>query len=286
MRHAILGPGGVGGLLAAALRRAGHPVTLIVRPGTAAGFPRTIHVESDVLGEIDAEVEVTERLSEAADVLWVTVKAGQLEAALAQAPAQLVGAAVPLLNGVDHLESLRRAYGAEKVVVGTIRVEAEKLGPGSFRQKGPFIVLELAGRPDIVEEVAGAGIAARTVDDGERALWAKLIMLAPFALTSTASQLTLGEIVEQPEWRDRMVGAMLEVKAVAAARGIELEEPVGMLNVAARDMRTSMQKDAAAGRPLELDHISGPIVRGGREGGVPTPRTEELVGLIRARYQG
>ena len=285
MNHAILGPGGIGGLLAAALARAGHPVTLIVRPGTAAGFPRRIQLQSDLLGEVEAEVEVVERLAEPVDVLWVAVKAGQLETALDQAPAELVGAVVPLLNGVDHLAPLRRTYGAERVVVGTIRVEAEKLEPGRYRQKGPFIALDLAGRPDIADEVAATGIQGRAVEDGEQALWAKLIMLAPFALTSTAAQLTLGEIAEQPEWRDRMVGAMREVKAVAATRGIELEEPTGMLNVAARDMRTSMQKDAAAGRPLELEHISGPILRGGREGGVPTPRTEELVALIRARYR-
>jgi len=265
LKHAILGAGGVGGLLGAALAKAGHPVTLIVRPGAAAGFPNPIHLQSDLLGEVEAEVAVVERLSEPADVLWVAVKAGQLEAALKQAPPGLVDVVVPLLNGVDHLDALRRAYGPERVVTGTIRVEAERLEPGRYRQKGAFIVAELAGRPDLVAELNQAGIQARMVEDGDRALWAKLIMLAPFALTSTASQLSLGQIVEQPEWRDRMVSAMREVKAVAAAQGIELEEPAGMLKVTARDMRTSMQKDAAAGRPLELDHISGPIVRGGRE---------------------
>ncbi|HEY8641136.1 MAG TPA: 2-dehydropantoate 2-reductase [Candidatus Dormibacteraeota bacterium] len=284
MKHAILGAGGVGGLLGAALAKAGHPVTLIVRPGAAAGFPNPIHLQSDLLGEVEAEVAVVERLSEPADVLWVAVKAGQLEAALKQAPPGLVDVVVPLLNGVDHLDALRRAYGPERVVTGTIRVEAERLEPGRYRQKGAFIVAELAGRPDLVAELNQAGIQARMVEDGDRALWAKLIMLAPFALTSTASQLSLGQIVEQPEWRDRMVSAMREVKAVAAAQGIELEEPAGMLKVTARDMRTSMQKDAAAGRPLELDHISGPIVRGGREHHVPTPATEELVELVRARY--
>lgn len=284
MKHAILGPGGIGGLLGAALGKAGYPVTMIVRPGAAAAFPSRIHLQSDLLGDIEAEVAVTEGLAEPVDVLWIAVKAGQLEAAVKQAPPGLVDVVVPLLNGVDHLAALRRVYGPERVVTGTIRVEAERVAPGRYRQKGPFIVAELAGRPDIVAELSQAGIQTRVVEDGERALWAKLIMLAPFALTSTASQLALGEIVEQPEWRNRMLSSMREVKAVAAAKGIELEEPAGLLAAAAPDMRTSMQKDAAAGRPLELDHISGPIVRGGREHEVPTPATEELVELIRARY--
>jgi 2-dehydropantoate 2-reductase len=41
-------------------------------------------------------------------------------------------------------------------------------------------------------------------------------------------------------------------------------------------MRSSMQKDLAARRPLELEAIAGPIVRRGAERGIPTPATEEL----------
>jgi 2-dehydropantoate 2-reductase len=291
MRHAILGPGGIGGLLAAALGRAGLPVTLVVRPGTGGEFPRRIRLDSQLLGEIETEVTVTEQLTEPVDVLWVAVKAGQLAAALGQAPAALAGVVVPLLNGVDHLEPLRSQYGADRVATGTIRVEAERTAPGSFRQAGPLMLVELAGPPGLaevlqtaVDELNEAGIQARLVGDGEHALWAKLIMLGPFALTSTASQLSLGEIAEQPRWRDLMVGAMGEIRAVAAAKGIELEPPVGMVNPAARGMRTSMQKDAAAGRPLELDHIAGPVLREGREHGVPTPVIEQLVAMVRARY--
>ena len=290
MKHAILGPGGIGGLLAAALGRAGLPVIMIVRPGAAAGFPHRIHLESQLLGEIETEVAVTERLTEPVDVLWVAVKAGQLEAALSQAPAGLARLVIPLLNGVDHLEPLRERYGDTRVATGTIRVEAERAAPGRYRQAGPLLLVELAGPEAAAElhehaddELVEAGVQARLVSDGRRALWAKLSMLGPFALVSTASQLSLGEIAEQPEWRELIVAAMEEVRAVAGAQGIELEAPTGMLNPTAR-MRTSMQKDAAAGRPLELDHIAGPILRGGREHGVPTPATEKLVGLIRARY--
>jgi 2-dehydropantoate 2-reductase len=81
-----------------------------------------------------------------------------------------------------------------------------------------------------------------------------------------------------------MVGIMKEVKAVAATRGIEIEEPTAMVDRAGAEMRSSMQKDAAAGRPLELDHIAGPILRGGREHGVATPATQKLVEMVRARY--
>ena len=290
MKYAVLGAGGVGGLVAAALARAGHEVTVVIRPGSE--HPPAVHVESDVLGEFDAPVTAVERLAEPVDVLWVATKAGALESALAQVPAGLVGRAViPLLNGVDHLEPLRRAFGAERVAAGTIRVEAEKEAPGRVRQKGGFIVLDLAGpdrlRPvldEVQAEVDATGMRARVVESPEHALWDKLIFLGPFALTSTASGLDLGGIRESERWRGLMVGAMTEIRQVAAAEGVEITEPTAMIDVAHPGMRTSMQKDAAAGRPLEVDHIAGPVLRGGERHGIPTPCVRELYDLIRARH--
>jgi 2-dehydropantoate 2-reductase len=286
MRHAVLGAGGVGGLLAGALARAGLPVLVIRRPGTPP-LDR-VHVRSQVLGEFEAELRSAERLEEDVDVLWVTVKAGALEGALAAAPAEHVRlAVVPLLNGVDHMEPLRARYG-ERALAGTIRVEAERVAPGEIVQNGPFIAIDLAGpgADRVAADVEATGIRASVHDDQAFALWAKLIMLAPFALTSTAAQRDLGGIAADRRWRGLMLGCMHEVREVAAAQGIELVEPAQMLEVAPPTMRTSMQKDAAAGRPLELEHIAGPILRGGREHGIPTPATQELVDLIQARNPG
>lgn len=285
--HAVLGAGGVGGLMAGALARAGREVTVIVRPGS--GHPDVVHVESDALGEFEVRVRVGERLAAPVDHLWVAVKAGALEAAIRQAPAELVrGSVIPLLNGVDHMAPLRACYGAGRVIAGAIRVESERVAPGRIRQSGPLLAVELGGPGELVDPVAReleeAGLRVTTGESPDRVLWGKLIMLAPFSLTATASQLPLGGIADDPGWRELMLGCMREVRQVAAARGVELAEPVQMLEVAPRGMRTSMQKDAAAGRPLEVDHIAGPILRGGREHGIPTPCTERLVALIRERH--
>lgn len=288
MRHAVLGPGGVGGLLAGALARAGEEVTVITRPG--APYPARIRVRSVVLGEFEAPVKVTDRLDEAVDVLWVTVKAGALPAALDQAPGDRVELAViPLLNGVDHMKSLRARYGDRRVYAGTIRVEAELVAPGEIVQNGKMIALEVAG-PDrrlaerIAEEVSATGMAATVQENPDLALWSKLVTLAPFALTSTASGLQLGGIDADPKWRELMLASMREVQAVAAAEGIVIGEPVRLLDVAPPTMRSSMQKDAAAGRPLEVDQIAGPVLSGGRRHGLATPATERLVALIRERH--
>src|SRR3954452_2951924 len=125
LRHAVLGAGGVRGLIAGALTRAGAPVVLLLRPSTLARYPGRLAVESFTLGAFEVEVPAVAALDRDVDVLWVTVKATGLAEALELAPAGRVGAAtvIPLLTGVDHLAVLRARY--ENVVAGAIRVEAE-----------------------------------------------------------------------------------------------------------------------------------------------------------------
>ena len=149
MKHAILGPGGVGGLIGGALARAGHPVILIVRPETLAAYPRHLTVESAVLGTFAAPVRPVATLEEPVDVLWVTVKATHLDVALRAAPAARLGGAivVPLLNGVDHLARLRAVYGDAQVIAGTIRTESERVAPGHVVHRMWHVPLPADGTP-------------------------------------------------------------------------------------------------------------------------------------------
>ncbi len=280
MRHAVLGAGGVGGLVGAALARAGNPVTLVVRESS---HPPRLRVESAKLGDFVVEVEVATRLERPVDVLWVTVKATQLEAALPSAPAALVeGTAVPLLNGVDHVARLRELY--RSVTPGTIRVETERREPGHIVQPLPFIGVELAGplAAEIAAELNAAGIDARVGDDELTMLWGKLVLLAPLALTTAATMRTLGGVRDDPRWRERLLGVMAEALEVARRLGARVDPELtrGMLLAAPDSMRSSMQKDRELGRPLEVDAIAGPIVRGGRQLGVPTPQTAILMSAL------
>ena len=281
MRHAVLGVGGVGGVIAAALARAGQPVTLVARD---AGQPSHLAVESEVLGNFEVEVHAAgDSLEEPVDVLWVTTKATQLEDALGSAPARLVeGTVAPLLNGADHVARLRRLYPA--VTPGTIRVEAEKAAPDRFLQRGGFIHVELAGvmAEAIAAELQAAGISAQAVDDEVSMLWRKLVLLAPLALATTATMRSIGGVRDDPRWRERLMGVFDEAVDVAQAQGarIDREQSRGLLVSMPDFMRSSMQKDKELGRALELDAIAGPIVRGGREHGIATPHTSILMSTL------
>ncbi|MFY9948792.1 MAG: 2-dehydropantoate 2-reductase N-terminal domain-containing protein, partial [Candidatus Sulfotelmatobacter sp.] len=81
LRHAILGAGGVGGLIGACLAHSGDSVTLVVRPETLASYPRKLRLESP-FGNFTVDIAVAAEVPHA-DVLWITVKATQLDAALA-----------------------------------------------------------------------------------------------------------------------------------------------------------------------------------------------------------
>ena len=290
MRHAILGAGGVGGLLGGALARAGRDVVLVLRPETLARHPRVIRVESAVLGDFEAEVELVSELEREVDVLWVSPKAPQLEAALELAPPVRVGAAavVPLLNGIDHVVLLRERY--ERVLAAAIRVESERVAPGLVRQPTPFARVDLAPGPgcdEVAEELRAAGIQVEVGPDEPTVLWEKLALLAPLALTTTAAGLPAGAVQAASEWSQRLFACHREAVAVGAAEGATLDGPAleALLGTPLGEMRTSMQKDFDAGRPLELDAIAGPIARSGRAHGLATPATEELIRLVEERLR-
>lgn len=292
MRHAILGAGGVGLLIGGALAQAGKPVLLILRSAALEEYPGGVHVESVVLGEFDVDVPASTRLDRPVDVLWVTVKAHQLEDALRVASPAVApeAVAVPLLNGVDHVARLREVYG-DLVIPGAIRVESERVGPGHVVQASPFASTDLApsasmrGQADtIAAELYDAGLAC-TVRDGEaEVLWGKLALLAPFALGTSALMGPIGSARKDPQVRELMCTAVREVCAVAATEGAPLDAEVFIQALLGMpdDMRSSMQKDISAGREPELDAIAGPVLRRGREHGIETPAVEELARRIGA----
>jgi 2-dehydropantoate 2-reductase len=285
MRHGILGVGGVGGFLGGALARAERDVVLLMRPETLATYRGRLRVESVLLGDFDVEVPTVSLLNREIDVLWVTPKATQLEAALELVPADRVGecVVVPLLNGLDHLDVLREHFG-ERVLAASIAIESERADVGRFRQKSAFAEVALAPgarAEQICAELTDAGLGCRVGGSEAEVLWQKLAVLAPIALTTTALQAPLSAVVADPAWRPRLEGCVREVAAVAGAEGVAFDADAAMSRYEQiGDLRSSMQKDREAGRPLELDAIGGAVLRTARRHGIDAPVTHELVDRI------
>jgi len=289
MRHAILGAGGVGGLIGASLAKAGDSVTLVVRREALGQYPKQLHLESP-FGNFTVNVSVAAEVP-AVDVLWITVKATQLEPALvALKNPDAVRAIVPLLNGIDHISLLRARYGSGRVIPATIAVETERVNPGHIVHRSPFARLNVssagrAGLANTFDQLQQIGFECRFVDDEPTLMWSKLVFLAPFALTTTASDKTTGEILADPNWGPLGLACLRESCAVAVAEGAKVDADAVIAGVMKMpgNMRSSMQKDVEHHRTPELEAIAGPILRGAQQHGIEVPATKKLVAAVEER---
>ncbi|MFI9804920.1 ketopantoate reductase family protein [Streptomyces sp. NPDC052301] len=289
---AILGPGGTGGLLAALLSRSGHRVICLAREGTAETLRRTgITVRSAQFGEFTAPVEAETELREPVDACLIAVKHTALDAALNRIPPAATGDAllVPLLNGVDHPAALRARHRPDRVAPAVIRVESTRVSPGLIEHGSPFTEIDLAGdgvpraRLDtLAGTLTHAGVTARVVEGETAALWAKMAFLAPFALLTTRYGLPLGEA--RTRHREELEALVAETAAVSRACGAPADPAQALARYDAfpPGAKSSMQRDAEAGRPLELDAIGGALLRAAERHGVPAPVTARLVADLHA----
>ncbi|MGW5257844.1 ketopantoate reductase family protein [Streptomyces sp. NPDC004012] len=281
---AVLGPGGIGGLVGGLLARDGHGVVCLAGEETATVLRRDgLRIESTPYGEFTAAVEADTQLREPVDVLFVTVKQTALAAALDRVPPHVLGDAVviPLLNGLDHLAVIRGRYPAARVVAGTIRVEATRTAPGRIVHTSPFADIELAGGvTELAERLRHCGLGVSLRDDESAMLWDKLAFLAPFALLTTCHRTDVGTV--RTEHRAELLAVLDEITAVAQAAGAaaSTDAVVSFFDRAPQTMKSSMQRDAEAGRPLELDAIGGAVLRAAAAHDVDTPVTARLVAQV------
>jgi 2-dehydropantoate 2-reductase len=287
MRHAILGAGAIGGLVGTVLGSLGEDITVIVRPERLAGYPGGLSLERPS-GTITAPAKAVARLTQPVDVLWIATKTYQLQAAL-EAVEAAPGTVVPLLNGIDHVAALRSRFGHDHVVPATIAVEAERLAPGRFVQRSPFVRFNLGAGLEpllgpMVVRLTNLGFTCQLILNEQTLLWSKLCFLAPIALVTSASGKDKGGVYADSAWKGKLDSAVVEACAVAKADGAEvniakLQETFDSLPPT---IRSSMAKDLAAGRQLELGAIGGPIVRGGKRYGIAVPTTNALIATINA----
>lgn len=287
-RYAVLGPGGVGGLLAVVLADAGHEVVVVARPGSVDALrEKGFRLTSPVFGEREARPEVVPVLDRSVDAVFVTPKATALDAALDSLPPPVVGEGlvIPFLNGLDHMARLRQRYAA--VAAGVIRVESSRPRLGVIEHGSDFVRIQVAdaGVPGeragrVVTDLVAAGFDAELVHDERAALWGKLAFLAPFALLTTAHRAPVGVIRE--EHAEEMEAVIAEVTAVSCAEGgpCDPAPTVAAFRAFGPQTKSSMLRDAEAGNPLELDAIGGAVVRAARAHGIPVPRVEALVARL------
>jgi 2-dehydropantoate 2-reductase len=301
MRIAIVGAGGVGGLLGGLLARAGTEVALLARGAHAEAIREEgLRVDSP-LGRFTVCVAAVSDDPAAlgpADAVLVAVKAWQV-ADLAPRLAPLVasgGVVVPLQNGVEAAGRLAAALGEERVAGGLVTVLTWIEAPGSVKHVGGAPRLKLgergarAGAPSarldaLARALRAAGAEAEVVADIERASWEKFLLIEPWGAVSATARAPIGVVRGVPETRALLSRAQEELAALARARGVDLPADAPGKTLATLDGlpfegTASMQRDLAAGRPSELEDQVGAVVRLAREAQVPVPVHEVIYGAL------
>jgi len=299
MMIAVIGPGAMGSLFAAALARSGEDVVLLDhRPERARLLAESgIRVEG-ISGEWSARIPavVDPEVLSRAEIVLVCVKAYDTPAAARVLHGRLGpdGMAVTLQNGIGNVEILSEALGAERVICGVTAEGATYLEPGRIRHagRGPTAVGALPGKITwrtlrVARILATAGFEIEATDDIEGELWGKLIVNAGINPLTAILRVKNGELLRNREALELMRATVEEAVEVACDRGIHLphDDPAARVEGVARataDNISSMLQDILRARRTEIDSISGAIVREGEARGIPTPVSRALRDLVRA----
>ena len=289
MRICVFGVGGVGGYFGGRLAEAGNSVAFIARGATLDVLRKEgLRVESP-LGDISLpDVEASDDPAEVGEVdaVILGVKAWQVPG-VAEVARPMIGAStviVPLQNGVEAADQLVSLYGPEHVIGGMCRIVSFVVGPGRIRHQGvePFVAIgELDNsRSERVERIAAAfvdaGVDTKISPDIQSSLWQKLLFIAPVSGLGAVTRVPVGDLRSNEETYSLLRQAMLEVEALATARGVALaddaiDKTLKFVDGLEGNMTSSMQRDIMDGRPSELEALNGVVVRLGREAGVATP---------------
>lgn len=300
MDISVMGAGGVGGYFGGLLARAGHNVTFIARGEHLAAIRRHgLRVESGNDGKFTVPGKATDTPASVGpqELTLFTVKMYDNDAAI-RSIAPLVGPDTVILtlqNGIDNGDRLAAVYGPERVMIGSAYLEGRISAPGVVTQGGPGAASfgertpGITGRGQrLLEVFRGAGWRVELLANMTGMLWKKFAYLSGSAGVCAASGCTYGELRTVPETRAVIRAAIAEALAVGEAAGAPLEPDSLEWSMNALDNfpaagMASLAKDFAEGRPVELEGLTGTVIRMGRQHQVATPVNDALYAVLKPR---
>ena len=303
----VVGAGAVGSFFGAMLARAGHPVTLIGRAPHVqairsrglllqmAGRVETVHLAAST------ELEATR----SADLVLLCVKSTDTEA-VARQIAPLLGAqalVLSLQNGVDNAATIAR-HVQQTVLAAVVYVATAMPAPGTVTHhgRGDLVIgpLDAAAVPGsrhaqlmraVVELFASAQVGVRVSPDVMGELWSKLMVNCAYNAISGLAQRPYGQMAALPAILELQRAVVREVVAVAQAAGQKLPldaalEAMERIAHAMPAQLSSTAQDMVRGKPTEIDHLNGYVVRRGAELGIATPVNQTLHALVKLAEAG
>jgi 2-dehydropantoate 2-reductase len=288
---AVMGAGAVGCYYGGMLARAGHRVTLIGRPQHVKAIGRD-GLRMDTQG-FDERVPIQSSTQASAvagaQLVLFCVKSGDTESAGEDIRPHLAPGAVvlSLQNGVDNAERLSRVLPQHTVAAVVVYVATEMAGPGHLKHhgRGDLVIEPFEGSDAVARTLVAAGVPTEVSPDVRGALWAKLTINCAYNALSAVTQLPYGGLLKVDGVRDVIRDVIAECLAVAAAEGITVPGDVTAatwrIGETMPGQYSSTAQDVARGKPSEIDHLNGLVVRRGHALGVPTPANRVLHTMVK-----
>ncbi|MDP9931698.1 ketopantoate reductase family protein [Variovorax paradoxus] len=291
MKVAVMGAGAVGCYYGAMLARAGHEVMLIGRPShVEAVRANGLRLETKTFDEqVKLGASTQADAVRGADLVLFCVKSTDTESAAAEigphlSPGTLV---LTLQNGVDNDERVRSMLPSSEVAAAVVYVATEMAGPGHVKHhgRGELVIAPSRSSEQVAQQLAAAGVPTQISGNVRGSLWAKLVLNCAYNALSAITQLPYGEVVKGHGVADVIGDVVAECLAVAKAEGVEIP---GDTDAAVRGIAETMPtqysstaQDLSRGKPSEIEHLNGYVVRRGEALGVPTPANRVLLVLVK-----
>jgi len=291
MKFSVMGTGDIGGRHGARLVVSGHDVIFIARGDRLKDIKANGLVTTAQFGTPATEITGLNATDDPAsvgpvDAVVFAVKTYQLETAAEQMK-PLIGPEtmlIPLQNGITAVDRIGAIIGRKHVIGYSTDIPnaiGELDGPVSDRVTKLHSIL------------AEASWNVETADAISSPVWAKAAVYAACG-PIIASRIDFGTAGAFPGFREQYEASCHEAEVVAHAEGVNLdhdfiEHALSLFDGAVNNVpehQMSMQKDLAAGRPLELEDLIGVFVHKGKELGVPTPTIKRYYDLLKPHEHG
>ncbi|MEE3138138.1 MAG: 2-dehydropantoate 2-reductase [Acidobacteriota bacterium] len=299
MKFAVVGVGGVGGYYGGRLA-AGHcDVSFLARGRSLQTLlAHGLSIES-ALGDVSLhDLKTTDRPDAIGpvDVVLLCVKAYDLES-VATSLAPLLHDDTAVLctqNGVDAVDRLTPLLTRGHLLGAVVYGNTMLTEPGKVTHVGTLARLRIGGRDDLAQELAAevsgafrsSGVDAQVADDIDAALWSKFVLFSVMSAASCLADLATGPLRVDPDYRAMLKRGMRETAAVARAHGVKLEPDIAerslsIVDEMAAESVPSMLLDLRAGRRLEIEYLSGTVVRLGNLLGIDVPFHSAAYGALK-----
>jgi 2-dehydropantoate 2-reductase len=290
MKVAVVGAGAVGCYYGGMLARAGHDVTLIGRPQHVEAIERQgLRLETQTFDErIRVSASSEGSAVQGAQLVLFCVKSTDTESAAAAIKPHLAPDALllSLQNGVENADRLR-AILPQDVLAAVVYIGTEMAGPGHVRHhgRGELIIERSRASDEVAQALIAAGIPTDISDNVRGALWAKLILNCAYNALSAITQLPYGRLVQGAGITTVMRDVVDECLAVAKADDVtipgDVDAAIRKIAETVPGQYSSTAQDLARGKPSEIDHLNGVIVRRGEALGVATPVNRALHAIVK-----